>query len=54
MVFITNYVAIVVEAAVIPLTFSCYITAAIFSLVKLILLRRISIEKDALKGTSTH
>ena len=48
-----NYIAVIVEIAVIPLIFSCYITAVIFSLINLILLRRrIKIEEDALKKAS--
>ena len=44
-----NYLAVVIEIAVIPLIFSCYITAVLFSLVNLILLkRRIRIEEKAL------
>jgi methyltransferase len=49
-----NYVAVITEIAVIPLMFSCYITAALFSLINLGLLRRrIRIEKDALRQAST-
>ena len=44
-----NYVAVIIEIAVIPLIFSCYITAIVFSLLNLITLRRrISIEEKAL------
>ncbi|MGH7909472.1 MAG: isoprenylcysteine carboxyl methyltransferase family protein [Thermodesulfobacteriota bacterium] len=50
-----NYVAVIVEVAVIPLIFSCYITAVVFSLINLSLLRRrIKIEEDGLKKTSTN
>lgn len=48
-----NYVAVITEIAAIPLIFSCYITAAVFSLVNLILLRRrIKIEESALREAS--
>lgn len=44
-----NYLSVVIEIAVIPLIFSCYITAVIFSLLNLLLLkRRIRIEEQAL------
>jgi len=44
-----NYLAVVFEIAVIPLIFSCYITAVIFTLLNLVLLkRRIRIEEEAL------
>jgi methyltransferase len=44
-----NYLSVVIEIAVIPLIFSCYITAVIFSLLNLLLLkRRIRIEEEAL------
>ncbi len=44
-----NYIAVVVEIAVIPLIFSCYITAVIFTILNLIVLkRRIKIEEKAL------
>ncbi|MER3447274.1 MAG: hypothetical protein C4291_10715 [Candidatus Dadabacteria bacterium] len=46
-----NYAAVITEIATIPLIFSCYITAAVFSLINLILLRkRIRIEESALKN----
>jgi methyltransferase len=49
-----NYIAVVTEIAVIPLIFSCYITATVFSLFNLILLRRrIKIEESAFRETST-
>ena len=49
-----NYVAVIAEIAVIPLIFSCYITAAVFSVLNLILLRRrIRIEEEALQKAST-
>ncbi len=44
-----NYVAVITEIAVIPLIFSCYITAIVFTILNLITLRRrISIEEKAL------
>ncbi|MEM7008125.1 MAG: isoprenylcysteine carboxylmethyltransferase family protein [Thermodesulfobacteriota bacterium] len=44
-----NYLAVIIEIAVIPLIFSCYITASIFTVLNLILLRRrINIEESAL------
>jgi len=48
-----NYLAVVIEIAVIPLIFSCYITSALFTLFNLIVLRRrIRIEESALiKGS---
>ncbi len=50
-----NYIAVITEIAVIPLIFSCYITATVFSLFNLILLRRrIMIEESALRETSTR
>jgi methyltransferase len=49
-----NYVAVITEIAVIPLIFSCYITATVFSLFNLILLRRrMKIEESAFRETST-
>lgn len=46
-----NYIAVVTELAVIPLIFSCYITAIIFSVLNLIVLsRRKTIEEKALKS----
>lgn len=48
-----NYIAVIIEVAVIPLIFSCYITAALFSLANLVLLRRrIRIEENALRQVS--
>lgn len=45
-----NYIAVIIEIAVIPLIFSCYITAIVFSILNLVTLRRrISIEENALK-----
>src|SRR3990172_2071685 len=45
-----NYIAVIIEIAVIPLIFSCYITSALFCSINLILLmRRIKIEERALK-----
>ena len=44
-----NYLAVVIEIAIIPLIFSCYITSALFTLFNLIVLRRrIRIEESAL------
>lgn len=44
-----NYLAVVIEIAVIPLIFSCYLTSLIFSVTNLVLLsRRINIEERAL------
>lgn len=44
-----NYLSVVIEIAVIPLIFSCYITSVIFSVFNLLLLkRRIRIEEKAL------
>jgi len=44
-----NYIAVIIELAVIPLLFSCYYTAIIFSILNLIVLqRRIRIEEEAL------
>ena len=46
-----NYLAVTIEIAVIPLFFSCYITAVLFSLLNFILLRRrIQIEENALSS----
>jgi methyltransferase len=45
-----NYIAVITEIAVIPLIFSCYITAVVFSLINFILLRRrIKIEESVLR-----
>lgn len=44
-----NYLAVIVEIAVIPLIFSCYLTSIIFTILNLIVLkRRIRIEEQAL------
>lgn len=44
-----NYIAVIIEIAVIPLIFSCYITSIVFTLLNLIVLRRrIRIEEQAL------
>ncbi len=44
-----NYVAVIIEIAIIPLLFSCYYTAIVFSILNLIVLkRRIRIEEEAL------
>lgn len=46
-----NYVAVIIEIAVIPLLFSCYFAAIIFSVLNLIVLkRRIKIEEEVLKN----
>jgi methyltransferase len=48
-----NYVAVIVEIAVIPLIFSCYLTSILFSIINFILLRRrIEIEENALEKIS--
>jgi len=45
-----NYAAVITELAVIPLLFSCYITAVVFSILNIFVLkRRIKIEETALK-----
>lgn len=45
-----NYLAVVTEIAVIPLLFSCYITAIVFTILNIALLkRRIRIEEEALR-----
>ena len=45
-----NYIAVIIEIAVIPLLLSCYYTAIVFSILNLIVLkRRIRIEEKALK-----
>lgn len=44
-----NYVAVVIEVAVIPLIFSCYLTSVLFTVLNLVALRRrIRIEESAL------
>jgi len=44
-----NYIAVIIEIGVIPLLFSCYYTAIVFSILNLIVLkRRIRIEEEAL------
>lgn len=44
-----NYIAVIIEIAVIPLIFSCYITAIVFSVLNLVTLRRrIAVEEKAL------
>lgn len=46
-----NYIAVILEIAVIPLIFSCYLTSILFSIVNLILIRRrIEIEENALEN----
>jgi methyltransferase len=50
-----NYVAVIVEIAVIPLIFSCYLTSIIFSIINFILVRRrIEIEESALERISAE
>lgn len=45
-----NYMAVITELAVLPLMFSCFVTAIAFSVVNLFLLkRRIAIEENALE-----
>jgi len=45
-----NYLAIIIEIAIISLLFSCYYTAVVFSILNLIVLkRRIRIEEEALE-----
>ncbi len=49
-----NYIAVITEIAVIPLIFSCYLTASIFSVINLVLLkRRIRMEESVLKKALT-
>ena len=44
-----NYIAVIVELAVIPLLFSCYITSAVFAIINLIVLsRRVKLEERVL------
>ncbi len=44
-----NYIAVIIEIGVIPLLFSCYYTAVVFSILNLIVLkRRIRIEEKVL------
>jgi len=44
-----NYIAVIIELAVIPILFSCYYTTIVFSILNLIVLnRRIRIEEEAL------
>ncbi len=46
-----NYIAVVTEIAVVPLIFSCYITAVVFTLLNAaILKRRVKIEMKALEN----
>ncbi len=43
-----NYIAVIIEIAIIPLLFSCYYTTVVFSILNLIVLhRRIRIEEKA-------
>ncbi len=45
-----NYMAVITELAVLPLMFSCFVTAIVISAVNLLLLkRRIAIEENALE-----
>lgn len=45
-----NYLAVAIEILVIPLIFSCYITAFVFSIINYLLIsRRIRVEEKALK-----
>jgi methyltransferase len=47
-----NYLAVIIELAVIPLIFSCYFTSILFSIMNIVVLvRRIKIEEKALKGS---
>ena len=49
-----NYIAVITEIAVIPLIFSCYLTAVVFSILNILVLRRrIKIEEKALSGATT-
>jgi methyltransferase len=49
-----NYVSVIIEIAVIPLIFSCYITAAVFTVLNILALRRrIKIEESALSRLKT-
>ena len=49
-----NYIAVIVEIAVIPLIFSCYITFILFSILNAVALRRrIRIEESALHVRTT-
>src|SRR5260221_4438580 len=44
-----NYIAVIIEIAIIPIIFSCYITAAVFSILNVIvLIRRVRLEENAL------
>ena len=44
-----NYIAVIIEIAIIPLLFSCYYTAVVFSILNLIVLKRsIRIEEKVL------
>ncbi|MGB2691502.1 MAG: isoprenylcysteine carboxylmethyltransferase family protein [Thermodesulfobacteriota bacterium] len=50
-----NYLAVIVEIAVIPLIFSCYLTSIIFTILNLIVLRRrIQIEEQALSTLDSN
>jgi len=50
-----NYLAVVIEIAVIPLIFSCYITSVLFTFFNFIVLRRrIRIEESALTAESQN
>ena len=45
-----NYLAVIIEIAVIPVIFSCYYTSLFFTILNILILkRRIKIEETALK-----
>ncbi len=46
-----NYVVVIIEIAVIPMIFSCYITVVVFSIFNILLLwRRVCLEESVLEG----
>jgi len=46
-----NYLAVIIELAVIPLLFSCYVTSVVFSVLNMfVITRRIKIEENALES----
>ena len=50
-----NYIVVITEIAVIPLIFSCYLTAVVFSILNILVLRRrVKIEEKALSGAITY
>ena len=50
-----NYLSVVIEIAVVPLLFSCFITSVTFTVLNLLILRRrIRIEERALATVSKH